>query len=203
MSFNRLVVQGLSSYASQRAAQALAARRLPEQYRGMAGLGDVSSRPSIDYVKAGDVIRVYIAISPGFYFGGANESAKFAQEVAKSFNVVRAPSDASGFFGSQAWVVDVQPRSDYSQLRDAVSVVLHAAQESGLNVNAGTSYGQFVSKVESTGGTPPVDIQTPGANSGSGAGDAIGNFFSNLTQSPTTLAVILGAAVILVIAAKK
>lgn len=200
MSFNRLTIQSLQA-ARQRAA-----------YMGMSGLGKsqfdaaaYDQRPSIDYVKAGDVIRVYIAINPGLYFGGADESAKFAQEIKSAFNVVRAPADASGYFGSRAWVVDVQPRSDYSRLQDATSVVLHAAQESGLNVNAGTSYGQFVSKVETTGITPPTSLPIPGAPSGNtpSVTDSFSSFFSGLTSSPVTLAVILGAAVVLVIAAKK
>jgi len=223
MSFNRIAIQSLQA-ARERAsrnpllstsdvrgiqnAQTRAIRN--PLFTGMSGLGvefdeaTYNARPTIDYVKAGDVIRVYVAIDAGLYFGGGDIGAKFQQELAKAFNVVRAPSDASGFFGSRAWVVDVQPRSDYNRLQDITSVVLHAAQAAGLNANPGVSYGQFVSKVETTGTTPPTTLPTPGAPaSNTGSGDGLANFFSGLTQSPVTLAVILGAAVILVIAAKK
>lgn len=197
MSFNRLTIQSLQAERQRAAYSGLGALKIDSSY---------DARPTIDYVKAGDVIRVYIAINPGLYFGGSDEAAKFRFEIAKAFNVVRAPTDASGFFGSRAWVVDVQSRSDYSQLTHAVSVVLNAAQNSGLSVNAGTSYGQFVSKVETTGTTPATTLPTPGAaipGDNDGNANPLGNFFSGLTQSPVTLAVILGAAVVLVIAAKK
>lgn len=199
MSFNRLTIQSLQA-ERQRAA-----------YAGLSGLGETRIdasylRPSVDYVRAGDVIRVYIAINPGLYFGGANEAATFMQKIQSSLNVIHAPTDASGYFGSRAWVVDVQARGDYARLADVTSIVLSVAQASGLSVNPGTSYGQFVSKVETTGTTPPTTLPTPGANlpaAGSGIGDSVSSFLSSLTQSPVTLAVIAGAAVILVIAAKK
>lgn len=196
MSFNRLTIQSLQ------------AERQRVAYSGLSGLGETRVdasylRPTVDYVRAGDVIRVYIAINPGLYFGGSDEAARFKDKVSAVFNVVRAPSDAGSVFGSRAWVVDVQPRSDYAQLNHAVSVVLNAAQNAGLNVNAGTSYGQFVSKVDVTGTTPITDLPTPGAQIPGASGDGITNFFSGLTQSPVTLAVILGAAVVLVMMAKK
>lgn len=197
MSFSRLTIQSLQ------------AERQRVAYNGLAGLGttrlDASGdRPSVDYVKAGDVIRVYIADAGGFYFGGgAAIASAFTDRLRAAFNVVVAPAGTGGgvLANTQAWVVDVQPRSDYAKLSDAVSVVLHEAQAAGLNVNAGQSYGQFVSKVETTGGTPTTTIPSPSPAPG-GTNNSIANFFENLTQSPTTLAVILGAAVLLVVAMK-
>lgn len=197
MSFNRLTIQSLQA-ARQRVA-----------YNGLAGLGttrlDTSGdRPSVDYVKAGDVIRVYIADAGGFYFGGgAAIASDFTNRLRAAFNVVVAPAGTGGgvFTNTQAWVVDVQPRSDYAKLSDAVSVVLHEAQAAGLNVNAGQSYGQFVSKVETTGGTPPVTIEDPNKKPGTPS-KSLDDFLKELTSSPTTLAVILGATVLLVVAMK-
>lgn len=198
MSFNRLTIQSLQAERQRAAYSPLGTTRVDTSY---------TERPSVDYVRAGDVIRVYIAINPGLYFGGGNEAAAFMNQIKQSLNVVHAPTDASGYFGSRAWVVDVQPRSDYARLADVTSIVLSVAQAAGLSVNTGTSYAQFVSKVESTGTTPPTTLPTPGANLPTGADGGplapVTNFLSGLTQSPVTLAVILGAAVVLVIAAKK
>lgn len=164
------------------------------------GFGDTpEGRPSIDYVRAGDVIRVYVAFNPDWYFGGGGIGAAFAQNLSSAFNIVQAPASV----GSNAWSVDVQPRSDYSKLQDAVSVVLNAAQRAGLSVSSATSYGQFVSKVETTGGTPTTTIPDPGPGSGSDPLAKVTDFVSKLGQSPTTLAVIVGGIVILVLAAKK
>lgn len=180
--------------------------------RGFAGLGATDDRPTIDYVKAGDVIRVYVAIDAGLYFGSSSFSATFVNRLKSAFNLVKPPTGVGGgvFSNTTGWVVDLQPRSDYAKLSDVVAVVLHEAQESGLNVNVSQSYGQFVSKVETAGVTPPITLPTPGLPLGTqaapqqpGIGDGLSNFFGGLTQSPVTLAVILGAAVVLVIAAKK
>lgn len=196
MSFNRLTIQSLQA-ERQRAA-----------YTGLGALGSTAPnvRPTVDYVRAGDVLRVYIAIDAGLYFGSSSFANTFVNRLKNSFNVLNAPTAVGGGIVVKAtgWVIDVQPRSDYSKLRDAVSVVLGDAQAAGLNVNAGLSYGQFISKVEDAGVTPPVTLPapaTPGTNNT--VIGAVGGFFDNLTQSPVTLAVILGAAVILVIAAKK
>lgn len=194
---------GLATARQQASGMALSRSRI---FRGLSALGAEDSRPSIDYVRAGDVIRVYVAFHPAFYlFNLGSIGPLFIQNLGHAFNVIRAPAHAEG---ARAWIVDVQPRSDYARLDDVKSVVLNAAQNAGLSVAVGASYAQFVSKVEAVGTTPPASIPTPGESSngvgsGSGIGDTIGNFFSGLTQSPVTLAVILGAAVILVIAAKK
>lgn len=195
MSFNRLTIQSLQ------------AERQRVVYSGLSGLGTtrIEERPSVDYVKAGDVIRVYIADAGGFYFGGgAAIASAFTNRLRSAFNVLVAPAGAGGgvFTNTQAWITDVQPRSDYARLGDVVAVVLHEAQEAGLNVNAGQSYGQFVSKVETTGGTPPPTLPSPSRPT-LDTDNTVSKFFENLTQSPIALAVILGAAVILVIAAKK
>ncbi len=196
MSFNRLTIQSLQ------------AERQRVAYNGLSGLG-AGDRPTVDYVKAGDVVRVYVFYSAGLYFSSTTIPAAFVQNLRSAFNIVRAPSSAPG--GERAWIVDVQPRSDYNQLGDVVSVVLNAAQRAGLNVNAGASYGQFVSQVETGGTVPPVSLPTPSPDSDAvgrtvwdtPTGDSISNFISSLTKSPVTLAVIAGAAVLLVIAAKK
>lgn len=175
-------------------------------FRGFSGLGDsASERPTIDYVRKGDVIRVFIAINPDWYFGGSGIGAKFTQLLQNSFNIASPPSDVSSTFGQRAWTVDVQPRSDYSKIGDVVSTVLGKAQTAGLSVSSGTSYGQFVSRAEDTGGGKlPLTIVKPKTDgTDPNEKNSFQDFIDSLTKSPVTLAVILGAAVVLVIAAKK
>ncbi len=196
MSFNRLTVQSLQA-ARQRVA-----------YSGFSGLGETridasyfNQRPSVDYVKAGDVIRVNVVWNRAtgwFVTDTASIYAAFRAKLSGAFNVA-AMSPAENWTPGGTIAVDVQTRGDFSKLADVVSIVASNAQSAGLSVDVARTRGEFVSKVEETGGTPTPTIRDPREQQSS----SIESFFSNLTQSPVTLAVILGAAVILVIAAKK
>lgn len=180
-----------------------------ERERDFTPFGDsgTASRPTFDYVRAGDVARISLALDTAF--AGLNTSA-FRQALGASGHVRVVNMDSSGlgtvitgYVGNL--IVDVQPLNDFAHLDDLVRYVAGVAQQAGLNVLLSSTRGDFVSKVEDTSGNVPATIPAPGNVPGTGnsATDAISNFFSGLTQSPTTLAVILGAAVILVIAAKK
>lgn len=196
MPFSHLTIQSLQA-ARQRVA-----------YSGLAGLGTTKAqtnegRPSVDYVKAGDVIRinvVWLRASSWFVFDVTPIYAAFRNGLARSFNVL-AMSPVENWTPGGTIAVDLQPRSDYGKLNDVVAVVAHEAQAAGLSVDVGRTYGEFVSKVEGTGGTPPPTIRDP--TQANNASNTINDFLNSLTKSPTTLAVILGAAVILVIAAKR
>lgn len=177
--------------------------------RGFAGLGETrigDSRPSIDYVKAGDVIRVNLVwFRPtGLFADVPALYAKFRSALSSVFGVIAMSPQEYWLSAGGDIIIDVQPRSDYSRLADVVSIVANRAQTSGMNVDVARTRGEFISKVETTGGdvapTLPDPRTVPSADN---SGDGIASFFSGLTQSPVTLAVILGAAVVLVIAAKK
>lgn len=93
----------------------------------------------------------------------------------------------------------------YASAQDVASVVGGAASALGYNVTS--SSGVLVSSGPNAGtGTgssgqvyaPPATSNTPGS-----IGDTVSSFVDSLTKSPVTLAVIAGAVVILVIAAKK
>lgn len=195
MSFNRLIIQSLQA-ERQRAA-----------YAGLSGLGETRidasyfERPSVDYVKAGDVIRVNVVwtrANDWFVFDTASIYNAFRNALGRTFNV-SAMSPVENWTPGGTIAVDVQTRGDFSRLNDVVSIVASNAQSAGLSVDVSRTRGEFVSKAETTGGAPVPTIRDPREQSGSG----IESFFNNLTQSPVTLAVILGAAVVLVIAAKR
>ena len=187
MSFNRLTVQSLQGYA------ALGSTTLDEKV--------YQARPSIDYVRAGDVIRVNLVwkrATQWFTFDMAPIYTAFKGALGNAFNVV-AMSPVESWAPGGTISVDVQTRGDFSRLADVVSVVANRAQSAGLSVDVASTRGEFISKVETTGGTPEPTIRDPREQPSGGFED----FFNNLTKSPVTLAVILGAAVVLVIAAKK
>ncbi len=95
----------------------------------------------------------------------------------------------------------------YASARDAASVVAGAASALGYNVVgfAGTlvSSGAAATLPGSTQSGQQFDPSTVPSVSGAETGGGLQDFISSLTKSPTTLAVIAGAAVLLVIAAKK
>lgn len=200
MSFNRLAIQGISS--AQAAAQRGGA------FNGFQGLGAQDNRPSYDYVRAGDVIRIRLFLDAVFTTPPIDA---FRNRLANAGGVRLVNLDQSGLGSlisgyAGALVVEVQATSDFSRLDDVTRLVAGVAQGAGLSVLIGSTRGEFVSKVEATGGNVPSNIPAPGSNNPNGANDvskALSDFFSNLTKSPVTLAVILGAAVVLVIAAKK
>jgi len=192
MSFNRLTIQSLQ------------AARQRSSYAGLSGLGDVS-RPSVDYVKAGDVIRVNVVWSRAtdwFVFDMTPIYNAFRDALGRTFNVM-AVSPLTNWTPGGTIVVDVQVRGDFSRLNDVVSIVAHEAQAAGLGVNVAQTRGEFISKVETTGGTSPPTIRDPNKTNDDTASKKIEDFFNSLTSSPVTLAVILGTAVVLVIAARK
>lgn len=157
------------------------------------------SRPSFDYVRRGDVIRVSFEWSNALPANATSER-DFRSALEKSFSVVNFLPSRDWTFGGRI-VVDIQPRSDYSRLTDVTSVVLHDAS-AYFNVNNLTARAEFVSKVEDTGGTVTGGIQLPATGEGGGA-NALSDFFTNLTASPVTLAVVIGGAVLLLAAMKK
>lgn len=175
-----------------------------EHLRDFTPFGDTgtAARPTFDYVRNGDLVRVSLLLDTSF--SGLNTDA-FRQALGASGHVRVVNMDSSrlstiigGYSGTL--IVDVQPLNDFSHLDDLLRWVAGVAQSSGLPVVISSSKADFVSKVEDTGGSVNSGIPAPGAG---GNGNALSNFFGGLAQSPTTLAVILGAAVILVIAAKK
>lgn len=200
MSFNRLTIQSLQ------------AERQRVAYQGLSGLGDANTRPSVDYVKAGDVIRVNVAwYRPTGWFADVPALyTAFRNGLAAVFNVVAMSPQEYWLSAGGDITVDVQTRGDFARLGDVVSVVMNRAQAAGLNVNVASSRGEFISKVETTGGNVPATLPDPSRNTTpspspilSNVGSTATSFIDSLTSSPVTLAVILGAAVILVIAAKK
>lgn len=89
----------------------------------------------------------------------------------------------------------------YATARDAASVVAGAASALGYNVVGFTGTVAAVPSGEATGGTGQVfDASTTPGNKLDTS--SLSGFFESLTSSPTTLAVIAGAAVLLVIAVK-
>ncbi len=176
-------------------------------FSGLAG-PEQNARPSLDYVRAGDVIRIQLYLDAGF---STPNIAGLRNAIAGNTHLRLVNLDSSqlatvlgGYTG--ALIVEVQALNDFSKVDDVVTYMAGIAQGAGLSVLISETRGGFVSQVEQTAGTVPSNIPAPGATGASGAGgtgEAISNFFSNLTQSPTTLALILGAAVVLVIAAKK
>jgi len=174
---------------------------------GFAGPNDTLGRPSFDYVKSGDVIRVGLFLDAVF---SAPPIASFRGALGNNANLRLVRIDQSqlgsgitGYAGTL--VVDVQALNDFNKLDDVVRLVAGIAQGAGLSVLMGSTRGEFISKVESTGGNVTPSITPPGSAGGtvSDIGESISGFVGGLAQSPVTLAVILGAAVILVIAAKK
>lgn len=168
---------------------------------GFTGLGDAAQ--VVDYVRAGDVIRVSVAwyrATASWVFDPTPIYTSFKAKLGTNFNVV-AMQPTSYWLPGGVIVVDIQTRGDFSRLNDVVSIVASNAQSAGLDVNVSATRGEFVSRAQTTGGNLPNTLPDPKTDNS--AGKSVEDFIGNLTSSPVTLAVILGAAVVLVIAAKK
>lgn len=168
--------------------------------RDYSPFGQAGARPTFDYVKAGDVIRIRLMLDTAFAGLRLDE---FRNAIGSNANVRLVSIDASqlgmlisGYSGPL--VVTVQALSDFSRLDDVTRLVAGIAQASGLNVLINTTRGEFISKVEQTGGEvqPSIEENKPGAS------DTVSRFVDNLTASPISLAVIIGGVVLLAFMAK-
>lgn len=192
MSFSRLTIQSLQA----------AQNRAP--YTAFAGLGAADNRPSVDYVRAGDVIRVNLAWDRPvriFELDQAGLYTRFKAALQGKFNVLAMSPQTYWISAGGDITIDLQPRGDFARLADVVSIVAHDAQNAGMQVNVAATRAEFISKVEATGGTTPTTLPDP--RTGPQIGSESGSFLNNLAQSPTTLALILGAAVALIVAVKR
>jgi len=178
---------------------------ISQGFNGFSGPEEL--RPSFDYVRAGDLVRVRLFLDA--QFGGAPPVGTFRTSIGlRSMRVVQIDqSGLSSFINgySGPLIVEVQPLVDFARLDDLVRLVAGTGQQSGLKVLISGTRGEFVSKVETTAGQLPSTIPAPSAPGSPPAplGDSLGGFFQGLTSSPVTLAVTLTAVVLLVIAAKK
>lgn len=164
-------------------------------------------RPTYDYVRAGDVIRVSVFLDAVF---SVPPIGAFRSAIASNSHLRLISLDQSqlgtlitGYAG--ALLVTVQALNDFSKLDDVTRLVAGIAQGAGLSVLINSTRGEFVTQVEDTGGSVAPTLPGPGASSGASSGVSAGvsDFFSSLTSSPVTLAVIVGGAVLLLAAMKK
>lgn len=166
------------------------------------------ARPTYDYVRAGDVLRIDLP-----WKSARDETWKLypilRNELAKIFDVLNLDSSrVNYFFGGGNIIIDLRPRTDYSRLSDVVNTVLGTAyNKGGFSVDWAGARGEFVSRVEDTAGSLPVTIPapaiTPQPSANNSGSNPLGNFFGNLSESPMALGLILAGVVVLVIAAKK
>jgi|ERR1043165_4945430 len=169
----------------------------------------MDQRPTIDYVRAGDVIRGSVTINATLFQYGPDEEARLRNGLAAANLIVRGISftTSQGPFWSLVGgptIIEVQTLSDYSSINDVADVMAHAVYDAGYQVNWADTHAEFISKVEQTGVTPAPQIPSPYTyGSSPNATDQFSKFFENLTQSPISLAVLVGAAVLLVIAVKR
>jgi len=161
-------------------------------------------RPTYDYVRNGDVIRVSVFLDAVFSVPpiGAFRSALASNSHLRliSLDQSQLGTLVTGYAG--ALIVTVQALNDFSKLDDVTRLVAGIAQGAGLAVLINSTRGEFVSQVEDTGGTVTPTIPGPSTNQPGSAPDFSG-FFKGLTSSPVTLAVIVGGAVLLLAAMKK
>jgi hypothetical protein len=202
MQLGTLTAQGLQARRDMRLASVRGLSQAAESFMPFGSLGD--SRPAVDYVRSGDVIRIVLLLDTSF--SGLQLDA-FRNYLANLSALRIVNLDASGLGTvltgySGNLIIEVQARSDFSKLDDVTRLVAGTAQSAGLNVLLSSSRGEFVSKVEDTGGNVPSNIPAPNQTS-SGLGNSLSTFASGLTSSPVTLAVIVVGVVVLVIAAKK
>ncbi len=194
MSFNRLTIQSLQA-ARQRAA-----------YTGLSGLDGVS-----DQALRGSVVDAVLSIglvNRVFSYSQALTNELAARLNVSGFRILNIDdSNLSSFTGGTIRVRAQVLTDGYANASDAASVIGGAAAAIGYNVT--NSGGVLVSSAPAISGAlvpttgASYDPSTVPDNKPSGDKNPFGDFFKNLTASPVTLAVILGAAVVLVIAAKK
>ena len=179
-----------------------------------AGLGAFGANGGQQALR-GSVVDVVIYVGDSsrvFFYDAALRQSLIDRLNNSGFRVINLDASNLGSFGGGGSIrVRAQITNDgYNSVQDAASVISGAA--SYLGYNATGFQGVLVSTPQQAqAGTGAGETQTgqtygaetaPGA-SGGAAANPLTDFIGNLTKSPTTLAVILGAAVILVIAAKK
>jgi len=178
-----------------------AARQSASEYTPF---GDTVARPNYDYVKKGDVIRVSLAV---YATGAATlDVSTFRSRLGSNPGISLLQIDTSDFRGVYVaytghLIVDVQARNDFAKLDDVVRLVAGIAQGSGLSVVAQDTRGEFVSRVESSGGNVDPTIRPPASDNTNS--DALDKFFQNLQSSPMSLALIIGGAALLLFAVKR
>lgn len=156
-------------------------------------------RPTFDYVRAGDVVRVTIPLQSGIYLAQGDVLSAIANAVRGS-NLNYINGSTPGLFGGSL-AIDVQAGNDFSHLADIASIVQTAAQGVGGIVASGPASGAFVSKVEATGGTMQAQQVPPNTNAGSHPLDTLSK---SLNMSSSNLLLLGGAGVLLlVVLAKK
>ncbi len=126
-------------------------------------------RPTPDYVRAGDVVRVSFNYShPSGWsaislFPVSGPSAAYDPLPALAQAINSAPgglsyvSGQATHAGADALYVDVAVREDHAHLIDISSIVSGAAQSTGLTAISGLT-AQFVSKVEQNGALVPKSL---------------------------------------------
>lgn len=162
---------------------------------GFSGLGELGQasdpRPTYDYVRSGDVLR--IALNLDTSFGGYDASA-FRNALASSGHLALVNLDQSqvgtiltGHTGQI--IATVQALNDFSHLADVLSYVAGLAQSSGLYVLLNSSRAEFVSKVEQSGGNIAPTIPGPPGPQG----DPASSLLKTLQNNPGTVLLIGGA----------
>ena len=166
----------------------------------------MSDRPNSAYVKAGDVIRVSV-MQDGYWLGYPDQQwAAIAQGLAANFRVLAVDhSQVSALTKGGPVTIEVQTLSDFASINDVASIVQNAVYQAGFSfVEWDQTRADFISKVETTGGNVPPRIPNPYDNyPGPSAWDHLDKLVTNLTESPMSLAIVVGAAVLLVIAVKR
>lgn len=124
---------------------------LPVGYDPFTHAPSSTTRPSYDYVRGGDVVRVTIPLSSGIYLQQGDVLSAIANAV-RTANLSYVSGSLPGAFGG-SMTIDVQPQNDFSHLSDVASIVQAQAQGAGGLTTSGPASAAFVSRVESTGGT--------------------------------------------------
>lgn len=167
---------------------------------GYSAFGD--TRPSYDYVRKGDVLRAVLFLDASSITAPPIDAFRNRLSATSGLGLLKVDSSRLGgipsLYSGQL-VVDVQARSDFAKSDDVLRLIAGVAQASGLSVLISGSSIEFVSKVEDTGGQTPSYVQPAGNGSDK---NVVEKFIDNLSQSPISLAVVAGSAVLLLIALK-
>lgn len=161
-----------------------------------------SARPTVDYVRAGDVVRVTIPVPSSIYLSQGDVLSQISNGV-RGFNLNYINGTTPGFFGG-GFAIDVQAISDFAHLADVASIVQTAAQAVGV-APSGPVTASFVSKVETTGGqilTPPIPTPRPAATNPASSSNPLSALGLG-TLSSTNLLLIGGAGILLIVVLAK
>lgn len=177
-----------------------------EHLRDFTPFGDVGSEQAL----RGSVVDVVVNVGDAnrvFFYDSRLAQTWVDRLNSSGFRVINFDASNLGSLGGGGTLrARVQILSDgYASANDAASVVAGAASFVGYNATG--SSGVLVSTPAQTqAGTQPGQTQTgqvyetPGA---SGAPNPISTLFTNLTQSPISMAAVLGGAIILFVIATK